>query len=512
MVRRLALGLVAVVIGTTAAVSPAASVPANAPAPTVTPGIAALTVSWSAAAYEPTTGGRTYEVVLAEETSPGTPLATQSGLTGTSATFSGLNPSVGFVATVTAYDVATAVQVSDPSAATRPSNVGAPTGVRAKASNGSVRLSWTRAAGASEYLVSQDSVPVVRTGRDYATISGLTNGTRYTFRVRSLVPYTLPSPGVASAGSPFVVAVPATVPTAPTLVVGTAGEQQVRLTWRAPTGDGGLPISGYRVAVVGGSPLPSCTSTSVDPCVVIPPGGTPLTRARIVRNLSADRGYSFRAYAVNAMGRSVGSGASTAVQPFTVDPPFSEGMRGPTITDLQRRLNWAGLYLPVTGVFDAATKRQVRHLQEKFLYDQSGVVGSDTWSLLRRITADGPNLPAACEGTSLCVSKTQKILRYIRNGRVVLTTDVRFGASSTPTATGSFSINWKLRENVSEAYGSQMPFTLNFYGGQAVHFSYYFRSDGYWGASHGCINVRSWSDAEYLYENVSIGTRIHIYY
>src|SRR4029077_17973362 len=66
------------------------------------------------------------------------------------------------------------------------------------------------------------------------TVTGLTNGTPYFFRVAAINAagtgaYSTPSSGVT----------PRTVPDAPTAVTGTPGNGHVSLTWTAPSSNGG---------------------------------------------------------------------------------------------------------------------------------------------------------------------------------------------------------------------------------------------------------------------------------
>ena len=56
-----------------------------------------------------------------------------------------------------------------------------------------------------------------------------------------------------------------------------------------------------------------------------------------------------------------------------------------------------------------------------------------------------------------------------------------------------------------------MPYSMFFSGGQAVHYSPYFHRDGYYGASHGCVNLHDRSAAAKLYRVVPLGTRVYVY-
>jgi lipoprotein-anchoring transpeptidase ErfK/SrfK len=99
---------------------------------------------------------------------------------------------------------------------------------------------------------------------------------------------------------------------------------------------------------------------------------------------------------------------------------------------------------------------------------------------------------------------------YIR-GRQVFGLDARFGQSSSPTRNGSWRIFRKVKNDYSAMYHSPMPYSLYFSGGQALHFSKYFRADGYWGASHGCINMRDYTNVVRLWKATPLGTPTYIY-
>ena len=78
----------------------------------------------------------------------------------------------------------------------------------------------------------------------------------------------------------------------------------------------------------------------------------------------------------------------------------------------------------------------------------------------------------------LCVDKTSQTLRWVVDGKVLKTVDVRFGASTTPTREGLFHVYLKSRDHVSPLYDSSMPFAMFFSGGQAVHYSSDFAAVG----------------------------------
>jgi peptidoglycan hydrolase-like protein with peptidoglycan-binding domain len=196
--------------------------------------------------------------------------------------------------------------------------------------------------------------------------------------------------------------------------------------------------------------------------------------------------------------------------------PIQQGDSGDEVTALQKRLTWAGLTVAETGTFDKATTKQVIHLQEKFLYDETGIVDSDLWDTLVTITKSHGKLPKKCTSAKkiLCISKKQKILRFMVDGKVVRILDARFGPEDEPalrTVEGMFQVNWKDKDHVSSDYHTPMPYTMNFYRGQAVHYSKYFARDGYYGNSHGCVNVRDKKAIAYVYNHTPVGTPVYIY-
>ena len=89
---------------------------------------------------------------------------------------------------------------------------------------------------------------------------------------------------------------------------------------------------------------------------------------------------------------------------------------------------------------------------------------------------------------------------------------VRFGASYSPTREGVFHVGWKSADHVSKLYGSAMPFAMFFSGGQAVHYSSDFAARGYYGASHGCVNVRDYDGIRSLFSQVVLGDKVVIYW
>ena len=189
------------------------------------------------------------------------------------------------------------------------------------------------------------------------------------------------------------------------------------------------------------------------------------------------------------------------------------GAKGPVVTLVQQRLTYTGLRLKVTGVYDKATWKAVKSFQVKQLLSATGRVDKRTYSRLAQVTKRGAKLDPRCSGAVrvLCIDKSQKVLRYLVHGKVVMQLDVRFGSPSLPTREGVFDVYAKSRYHVSTLYHTPMPYALFFSGGQAVHYSMFFHAVGYAGASHGCVNVRDESAMATLFDEVPIGTKVVIY-
>jgi uncharacterized protein with LGFP repeats len=162
--------------------TPVVSVPAAPPAVTAVAGNGQAALTWTAAAANgsPVTG---YAVTA----SPGGRTATTTGAT--SATLTGLTNGTAYTFTVTATNAAGTGPASAPSAAVVPAGPpSAPQGLSATPGDRTVGLSWSPAAAngtpVTGYVVtaSPGGASVTATGTS-ATVTGLVNGTSYTFRV-----------------------------------------------------------------------------------------------------------------------------------------------------------------------------------------------------------------------------------------------------------------------------------------------------------------------------------------
>ncbi|HEX4430756.1 MAG TPA: peroxidase family protein [Frankiaceae bacterium] len=199
---------------------------------------------------------------------------------------------------------------------------GAPAAPTAVAGNASVQLSFAAPLNTGggpitsfQVVVNAGAATAVQTitGIDPASntlaITGLTNGTSYTFQVRAVNaigpgPLSVTSSPVTPAG-----AVVPTAPAAPAIGTPTAGNAQVTVRWNTPA-NGGSPITSYRMQVRTGATVVR-TITGIAP-------GAPGTQTRVVTGLTNGTAYNFRVQAVNAIGTGPLSAASVAVTPATV--------------------------------------------------------------------------------------------------------------------------------------------------------------------------------------------------
>ncbi|HET9649466.1 MAG TPA: L,D-transpeptidase [Microlunatus sp.] len=128
-------------------------------------------------------------------------------------------------------------------------------------------------------------------------------------------------------------------------------------------------------------------------------------------------------------------------------------------------------------------------------------------------TASSARLANRCKTTGrvLCIDKTRRKLYFVQNGRIRATVDARFGCARTPTRNGTFRVYRKNKHWVSTIYHTAMPYSMFFSGGQAVHYSSDFARRGYYGCSHGCVNIRNRSKLAWIYARIHVGDKVVVY-
>ncbi len=186
------------------------------------------------------------------------------------------------------------------------------TGVSAEAGGPtSAHVSWSAPSSGgpvtsykvTPYIGSTAQTPKLVSGTPLATsttVTGLTTGTAYTFKVQAV---NSSGAGPESAASNAVTPQGAAVPTAPTSVLAKPATSRALVSWNAPSSDGGSAITGYTVT-------PYVGSTAQTPVQV---GGS--TTSTTVTGLTNGTGYTFKVKATNNVGDGVASADSNAVTP-----------------------------------------------------------------------------------------------------------------------------------------------------------------------------------------------------
>ena len=279
------------------AVTPVAGTP-NAPTSvTAVAGRGQAVVSFTA----PVNNGGTTITAYTVTSSPGG--VTASGAS-SPVTVAGLTNGTSYTFTVTATNSAGVGTASSASAAVTPLTVpGAPTVVSAVARNREAVVSFTApasngGAAITGYVVTSSPGGFTASGTaSPLTVTGLTNGTSYTFTVAATNSV---GTGEASSASAAITPV-ASTPNAPTAVSAVAGRGQAVVSFTAPGNNGGSTITGYTVT---SSPGGFAASGA----------GSPIT----VTGLTNGTSYTFTVTATNAVGTGAASSASAAVTPATV--------------------------------------------------------------------------------------------------------------------------------------------------------------------------------------------------
>ena len=330
--------------GTSAASAASSTVtPAGVPsAPTglnVTSGTGKVTVGWTAPAangapitsytvqaYDP--DGNAVSGATCTISAPTTNCDVSTNLVaGTSYTFK--------VVATNAAGAGTASSASSPAAVNAAPS--APRNVTATASNGSATISWDEPSDSrgsaitgyttTAYNSSNNAVGTCTSTAPTETcsITGLTNGETYTFKVKATNGI---GTSVESTASSAVT--PSTVPNAPTSVVASAGDGSASISFTPPSNNGGSAITGYTVTASGG-----ITATG---------SSSPIT----ITGLTNDTAYTFTVKATNANGDSTASASSASATPRENQVP------GATSTPAPSGLSYVGSTLTSGVTFSGA--------------------------------------------------------------------------------------------------------------------------------------------------------------
>jgi alpha-tubulin suppressor-like RCC1 family protein len=299
--------------------------------PTAVSGNGEASVSWSAPAWNggsPVTG---YLVTPLVAGVPQTPTMFRS--TATTQTVTGLVDGVSHAFTVAAT---TALGVGAPSAPSIPMMCGAPANpafVSAAPGNGQAAVGWyesrENASPITGYVVTPFVGGVAQPSQTLSptaarVVTGLTNGTSYTFRVAAV--NALGTGAASGPSEPIVVGAPGM----PGFASAVLGGSQATVSWWPPPGNG-APITGSVVTpYIGSTPQPE---------QVFSTGANHVTLTGLIPGAA----YTFRVQAVNAFGR--GRAGSTAPPPVAIAPPPSPAFLTPAPAEGAVTLSW----WPVSG-------------------------------------------------------------------------------------------------------------------------------------------------------------------
>ena len=270
-----------------------------------TAGAGQATVSWTAPAFS---GGSAITGYAITRYVGGVAQGTSNVGVVTQASVGGLTNGTTYTFRVAAKNVAgTGAQSSDSNAVMPQTVPDAPATVNATPGAGQATVSWSVPANGGSPItgydvtayvggVAQSTMSVGAVAQ--TTVTGLTNGTAYTFRVAAKNAL---GTGVASAASSAVT--PRRAPDAPTIGSAAAsGAGQVTLSWSAPAFDGGSAITGYEVT----SYVAGAVKLKISVGVV---------SQATFGGLTNGTAYTFRVAAKNVAGTGAESADSNAVTP-----------------------------------------------------------------------------------------------------------------------------------------------------------------------------------------------------
>jgi ELWxxDGT repeat protein len=290
-----------------------------------TPGNGRVSLSWSAPSSDGGAAITDYAVRYSPDNGA-TWVRFNDGISqATSATVTGLTNGIAYVFKISAINVAGPGTPSPNSPPVTPRTTPLePTAISGTPGNGQVSLTWTApssngGAAITDYSIrysADNGATWVRfndgiSPATSATVTGLTNGIPYVFKVSAI---NVAGPGIPSANSPPVT--PRSTPLEPTAITGTPGNGQVSLTWSTPASNGGAAITDYEVQVSSNNGLTWTTFSD----------GVSANTAATVTGLTNGTAYVFKVRAMNSAGPGNFSTNSSPITPRTV-PAVPTGLK-----------------------------------------------------------------------------------------------------------------------------------------------------------------------------------------
>lgn len=174
------------------------------------------------------------------------------------------------------------------------------------------------------------------------------------------------------------------------------------------------------------------------------------------------------------------------------------------VRELQYRLRWLGIYDgSVTGRFDVRLAGAVKRFQQRNHLRVTGAANVATWAeLIPKTVRAKRRVPDRCKLRNVrwhaCYDRATHQLTLWHKGVLWNSWLVRGGSSSDKTRLGTNTVNYRDKDHVSGIFGSPMPHSQFFDGGQALHGSSTM-IDPFSGHSHGCVNMYN-EDARQLWQ------------
>jgi hypothetical protein len=371
----------------TGTISVNVTLPGAPTAVTATGGGSQATVSWTAPANNGGTPITGYDVQYSSNSGSTWTSASSTfhTSTATSQTVTGLTNGTSYVFRVAAINaVGTGPYSAASSAVTIGQGLAAPTNVTATAGNAQAVVSWTAPASNGGSPVTGYDVQYSSNGGSTwtsassafhtstattQTVTGLTNGTSYVFRVAAI---NAGGTGPYSAASASVM--PGIVPGAPTNLTAVAGAGSATLSWTAPADQGTSAITNYVVqrSTDGGTTWQSAIRNRA----VTTAHEAPAT-SRTITGLTNGVSYTFRVAATNATGTGAYSTASNAVTPTVGEGQAQLTLGGAHAIDIGNHLTLRTTLTDGAGpIGKASVQLYARHGSSPWALVTTGVTDS----------------------------------------------------------------------------------------------------------------------------------------